>query len=1019
MNYKKLKKMIALKILKRDKTRTKMALKYINSTFFKELHTHPTKWTDDDVSNIVNKLTNIGCMQIKHRKEYVLLKEVVKTNSAANNVNNTENTNFGKVKNIKNPLVTTSGDNGVISPYGEAKDVFDTSMCTSSRSNKAFLKPLDIQKSESISKTIPSFEVIQSDQLCLNIGFDTEFQNVSEDLRWLLSIQASVDLGSCFVRYFFLINPMYQDVTESGGLVPLKYCIADILNDLRFCYFPDFPLVAKSELKYRTYETKGKKPIKYVDYRAMKNSVIPVSIICHSGKADMTVFRRSKYDIDFMRCYGEIQGGLMTTESVEFKIESDQYYNYYYLINLKVRDTCGLTPADHKSLRALGNVIKRPKIDLCGGAISNMTCLGRFSPIVYYKYAMNDSDIVIDFCSELFLRNHAIPMTLSSAAARAMKLSIMDYFNVSDKSDFDFIYRGLELLDDGLVSPNGSLKFLKATRYVPLLSNPDAKLINEFFSEAYTGGFNASFYIGWIDEFTTDFDLKNAYPTAMAAVLDIDWTKHVKDFERGHVLRFDDLPNPLIPAVAVGDFDFPDDCDCYCPNIPVPVKGGMKVYPKHGRNVYMCGPDMYLAMKLGGRITIHRGFTCEILTRNGESSKCLCTAVKTLVKDRAKAKITYRDFDLIEKCLKTMVNSCYGKVAQNVSPKTRYSARALGRVDSEPSAVTSPYHAAYITAFVRCMLIACINQLVCIGYKVYSVTTDGFITNAPVDVVRHLDACGFAEIFQESRYALNDCRDDIPDNRVWEPKHTNDALLNITTRGNVAINPGGVLAHNSYTTGEMKDSSADRDKFITDVLTRTGRLECSSIVWSHFSDIVEKKHGFNVTKLERHLSMNFDYKRCPVTDTAVDVNVHYERINGNGSVDATIANFDTRPFNDVEEFLNYRKVMENEDCVKVCADIKRVQVKATSEIKNCYIGKDLNRSILISILRGYRAGVYKIPALDGLKQSEAVYVINSWNISPITVNDWKNCSRSKRQSNLLPRDIVDDMLNKILEISIK
>ena len=111
--------------------------------------------------------------------------------------------------------------------------------------------------------------------------------------------------------------------------------------------------------------------------------------------------------------------------------------------------------------------------------------------------------------------------------------------------------------------------------------------------------------------------------------------------------------------------------------------------------------------------------------------------------------------------------------------------------------------------------------------------------------------------------------------------------------------------------------------------------------------------------------------------------------------------------------------MENEDCVKVCADIKRVQVKATSEIKNCYIGKDLNRSILISILRGYRAGVYKIPALDGLKQSEAVYVINSWNISPITVNDWKNCSRSKRQSNLLPRDIVDDMLNKILEISIK
>ena len=30
--------------------------------------------------------------------------------------------------------------------------------------------------------------------------------------------------------------------------------------------------------------------------------------------------------------------------------------------------------------------------------------------------------------------------------------------------------------------------------------------------------------------------------------------------------------------------------DCYCPNIPVPVKGGMKIYPRHGRHVYMTGP---------------------------------------------------------------------------------------------------------------------------------------------------------------------------------------------------------------------------------------------------------------------------------------------------------------------------------------------------------------------------------------------------------------------------------------------
>lgn len=1012
MKYSKVKYMLAMRIVKKYglKSRKEIANKYINSAYYKALLEKPTKWTLEDIDKIVTTLESFGCEYVKGRKEYTLLKEVI--NNKTTNNTNTKLNDFSKSNNVESPLTMQSESSGVISPFWGAKDSSDTPNLT--RINKPFLQPLDIQDSANISKTIPSFEVIQSDQLCLNIGFDTEFQNISEDHRWLLSIQASVDLGSCFIRYFFLIDPMYQDVTKSGGLVPLKYCIADILNDLRICYFPDFPLVAKGDLKYRTYEVKGKKPKKYVDFKAMKNSIIPITIICHSGKADMTVFRRSKYDIDFMRSYGEIQGGLMTTESVECKIESDRYYNYYYLINLKVRDTCGLTPADHKSLRALGEVINRPKIELCDGSISRMVVLGKFYPIIYYGYAMNDADIVIDFCSELFQRNHAIPMTLSSAAARAMKLSIMNYFNVSEQSDFDRIYRGLELLDDGLVSPNGSLAFLKATRYVPLISNPDAKLISEYFSEAYTGGFNASFFIGWFEELTTDFDLKNAYPTAMAAVFDVDWSKHVKDFERGHILQLDDLPDPLTPAVAVGDFDFPDEC--YCPNIPVPVKGGMKVYPRHGRNVYMCGPDMYLAMKLGAKITICRGFTCEILMRNGAESKCLCDAVKTLVRDRAKAKIEFKDFDLIEKCLKTMVNSCYGKVAQNVSPKTRYSARKLGRVDSEPSAVTSPYHAAYITALVRCMLIACINQLVCNGYNVYSVTTDGFITNAPEDVVRSLDAFGFTDVFQEARYALNDTCDDIPDNHVWEPKHTNDALLNITTRGNVATNAGGVLAHNSYTTGEEKDSPADRDKFITDVLTRTGRLECSTTVWSQFSDIVEKKHGFNVTESERHLSMNFDYKRCPVTESAIDVSVHYEQINGKGCVDTTIANFNTRPFNDVEEFLNYRTVMENEDCVKVCADLDRVKVKAITKTSNCYIGKDLNRAILISILRGYRAGIYDIPALNGLKQATAVKIINSWDISPITINDWKNCSRSSRQSKLLPRDIVDEMLHRILAI---
>ena len=992
---------------------TGTAGKAINSTRIVEIRQQDVNpdiiWNFDQHSKIVQELLNYGCEYIKGRDEYTLLKEVVTTEPL------TEVSNFSKDKVATKPV--NSSKNEVVSFHsmGSAYISNDTTnKNTCAPGSRAFLAPLDVQKKGRIAEVIPSFRVIQSDHLCLNIGFDTEFQDFrdgSGQNRRVLSLQMSIAIGTVLIRYFFLVDPKYQEVTAEGGMIPLKYCLADILADLKKCYFPSFPLVLKSDIAYKEKPWKGHDPIKVVDFKKMKESVIPITIICHTGKADISVFRRSKYDIDLLRKLGEIQGGWMTVENVRFKAENDEYYNYYWLVNLCVRDTLGLTPADNQSLKALGKVIGRSKIELPKGSIEHMAAFAVTHPVEYYQYAMNDADIVVSFCSELFQCNHSVPMTLSSAAASSMYGSIKEYFGAINKAEYDRVYRGLEMLDEGIIpAKDECMKFLKATRYVPIRDNPDAKLAIEYFEEAYTGGFNASFFIGWITEHTTDFDLQNAYPTAMANIIDVDWGKKVRDFPRNYELSLQDLMSPLIPAVAVGSFDFPDDC--YCPNIPVPVKGGMKIYPRHGRNVYMSGPDMYLALALGAKITVFRGFTCMMLEKDGKPSRCLAYAVTNLVQDRMRAKVEYKDNPLVEKSLKAMVNSCYGKTAQNVSPKTRYNAQKMGRVDAEPSTVTSPYHATYTTALVRCMLIACINQLHDMGYHVYSVTTDGFITNAPTEIVRGLDAFGFAKIFQQGRYTLNQRTDDCEANQVWVPKHFNDIFLNITTRGNVAVNDEGVLAHNSYTTGEVKDSRADRDAYIIAVLTREGRLKCSTKVWTEFSEIVERKHDFHVTETIRQLSMNFDYKRCPIVETAVDTPVHYESADGKYSIDTVIAEYDTRPFNDAEEFLNYRNTMQNEDCVKVTADLERVKVKSTVKTKG-YIGKDLNRKVLLSILMGYRAGLYEIPALDGLKQAKVVETVNSWGIAEITLNDWKNCSRSKRQDNMLPNELVAKTLKKI------
>ena len=967
-------------------------------------------WTQEQHYLIVQTLLNYGCEYVKGREEYTLLKQVLTPDGV------TEVSNSGNRQETGNPLITRAGGTGVISPICGATGRNDTDTGTGLEAGikpKKFLAPLDIQTKGSIAEVISSFRVIQSKSLRLNIGFDTEFQDTGGTRR-VLSLQMTIALGQILLRYFFLVDPRYQEIrAESGGMIPLKYCLADILADLKRCYFNDFPLVLKKDIVYKEKPWNGHDSFKVVDFEAMQDSVIPVTIICHTGKADISVFRRSKYDVDLIRDLGEIQGGWMTTKNVRFKAENDRNYNYYWLVNLAVRDTLGLTPADNKSLKALGKVINRPKITLPSNAIEHMSDYAVADPVGYYTYAMNDADIVVSFCSELFRCNHSIPMTLSAAAASTMYGSIKSYFGVSKKSEYDLIYRGLEMLDEGIIpSKDECMKFLRATRYVPRRDNPDAKISTEFYEEAYTGGFNASFYIGWITEHTTDFDLQNAYPTAMANIVDIDWSKPMRDFPRNYELTRQDLTSPLIPAVAVGSFDFPDEV--YCPNIPVPVKGGMKIYPRHGSNVYMTGPDMYLALRLGAKITIFRGGVNQILVRNGQPSRCLAFAVTQLVQDRMKAKKMYKDNPLVEKSLKTMVNSCYGKTAQNVSPKTRYNARKMGREDAEPSAVTSPYHASYTTALVRCMLIACINQLHDMGYHVYSVTTDGFITDAPTEVVRGLDAYGFAQIFQQGRYTLNQTTEACDANQVWEPKHFNDTFLNITTRGNVAVNDKGVIAHNSYTTGEIKDSRADRDAYIIAVLSREGRLKCRTQVWTEFSEIVERKHDFKVSESLRQLSMNFDYKRCPIVETAKDTPVHYDSADGTQHIDTVIAEYDTRPFDDAEEFMNYRKTMENEDCVKVTDDLERVRVKSTTKTKG-YIGKNLDRKILMSILMGYRSGLYKIPALDGLKQSEVVKTVNSWGIAEITISDWKNCSRAKRQDNMLPHELIEATLKKILE----
>ena len=98
---------------------------------------------------------------------------------------------------------------------------------------------------------------------------------------------------------------------------------------------------------------------------------------------------------------------------------------------------------------------------------------------------MNDADIVVCFCSELFQCKHAVPTTLASAAASSMCGSIKNYFGIKSKAEYDRKYRGLEMLDEGVRNTFTVFNTILITDGTPINSNIKIKYCWEYYySEA-------------------------------------------------------------------------------------------------------------------------------------------------------------------------------------------------------------------------------------------------------------------------------------------------------------------------------------------------------------------------------------------------------------------------------------------------------------------------------------------------------------------------------------------------------
>ena len=780
-----------------------------------------------------------------------------------------------------------------------------------------------------------------------------------------------------------------------------------------------------------------------------------ITLICHFGTADLSTFDVPNYEIDILdvlaKC-SHLQGGLVSLRpSCEFP-KVIQKRHRFYPIRLNIRDTMCFAPAGQKSLKSLGESISVKKIELPYNSISRMDKYFSENPVHYMEYAINDSVICLMYSSELWGINKAMPVTTTAGALKFAVSTIKNHFRAKKAEELDLFYRGLQIKKSGKEKNSNTGKRFRDEKRLEAISD-DAFLITNAATNAYAGGFNGCLGARYVDIVTHDYDLKNAYPTSMSCITDPDWLSDslishtiekrlltIKDFNSPYDLMFGDV-----------EFEFPENVLFPC--IPINVNGSL-IYPRTSKGLTKCyasGPELYLAVKLGAKVMARRVYVVsQKIMPDGTPSRCLSKVCQQLVQDRNLAKAKWGSNSFEQNLLKIGINSIYGKTAQNIKPKKSWNAKLAKMDDIGPSRITSPVHACLTTSGVRAVLIAAMNQLSELGYKCYSATTDGLISDAPLKVLKGLNLYGFKKCFEDARMRLTGSRD------MWEEKHTNSSFLNFSTRGNISQDlackgkNAGVCAHNGFrpSYGLADDDKIDirsggaLDRYITmsSVGKRNGRVSSTA---KHFTGFKELSyHGYDLEKRKdfipeseiRNLRMDFDMKRKPLessfeqvffTVKGVTEKVMIEGVEKEITVpditDCEWVNFDSVPYYSVIEYEIYKHIYDSMACLRTKADWDKFWLKIHAlSSKNNHSKHITNASwsILITCVMGHRLGHWEIPALSDKTKSveEKVAWINKFNTSgkKFTVSSWKNCRRQDRKDQMIDEIDYKELLERMM-----
>ncbi|MEZ9576490.1 MULTISPECIES: DNA polymerase [unclassified Vibrio] len=383
-----------------------------------------------------------------------------------------------------------------------------------------------------------------------------------------------------------------------------------------------------------------------------------------------------------------------------------------YRTKVRFVDTLALSP-NGSGLSVIGDLIGLPKLELPQGYTKDeMRKFMDEQPELFKAYALRDAEISLAYGLRMF-KFATVELGLSKCPITLGAMGVAVFQKMLKESGVD---KREAFGEREITTQHWNNKLGRPHTKKELVPTDARELFEHLAIRCYMGGRNECFTCGPSDIGTFyDFDLAGAYTTGMVDIRPLDYDRaymsSVLDDYCGHVCGF-----------ARVRFSFPEGTRFPCFAVHHNLYG--LYFPMTGET-YTTAPEIELARNMGATIEILQGVVVPWVTE-GES---LFLAFVRMIREK---RSTYLKKSYEESMWKEIGNSLYGKTAQGLRDKTAFELANGLTKDIPRSAITNPYFAAHTTGFVR----AVIGELLAsvpTNRQVISVTTDGFLTDAPMN----------------------------------------------------------------------------------------------------------------------------------------------------------------------------------------------------------------------------------------------------------------------------------------------